>query len=183
MDKKDTPRPNWNERQLWRRAMKAESLMEKIAKEQLGMSFWNKDQKPADSLRLIRLLQWEEKYKVPAAWFVPILVKIWKKKYGEYVGKDRLGFSIATLTGDKSEQILVETIRKEFPEGEHLEIWRAKKQNAQWLTQIERRKGITWENPTIAMEQYRKKVQAERKEFQSFRERMRQRPYRNNPWM
>lgn len=169
-----------NERALNRRVMKVSAIMERIVKEDFGLRWWKP--KREDDYRLLRLLQWEEKYKVSVRWIVHLLVPIWKKKYSKYQ-KNGIGVTIATLVGKKSEEILVQSIVEKFPDGEHLMKWRANAQNGQWRRLQEEKRKLKWENPTQAISQYRKAILQERESFRRLSQKMKRRKWRSNPWL
>jgi hypothetical protein len=154
--------------------------MESLVKKEYGLKWW----KPRleDTYRLVRLLQWEEKYMVPVSWILGWLVPIWKQKYSKYQ-KSGIGVTIPTLVGTKSEEILVQCIKKDFPDDLHIVRWKAAEKTRQYQTTREERRKITWEEPTQAIRQYRKSVQVERNQFRKFSRLMKRRRFRTNPWL
>src|ERR1700722_948959 len=73
--------------------------------------------------RLLRLRVWTELYQVDLLYILSKLLPFWSNwipKKSKYVKKgDGLGVRIATLTGKKSEQMLVEFIKQDFPSETH----------------------------------------------------------------
>lgn len=80
--------------------------------------------KPEDSIRLLKLLVWQERHQVPLEYIlhrlVPVLLSRVHKRYHQ---KEALGIRISSLTGKGAERILQEEIRKDFPEQEHISEW------------------------------------------------------------
>ena len=168
------------DRILERRVASSNARVEQIVKEQFGLKFWRL--KEEDRLRILRLEQWEEKYKVPLWWILVTLVPIWKKKFARY-SYGAFGVKIPTLVGAKSEAIIRARILEEFPNGENVRIWRAQEQQWQWASY---RQGVglkeDWTNPLRAARDYQQRMQRERQARDVFEKVARRRHYRNNPW-
>ena len=157
------------------------SRVERIVKRQHGVTWF----KPTaeDRLRLLRLAQWEEKYKVPLEWILGLLIPIWREKFSKYRKTNGLGVTIPTLVGATSEAILVREIKKEWPDGQNIAQWRAKEQELQWAAY---RAGIRnredWEHPIQAARDYQQRMMREREKRKQFQRIACRRPYRDNPW-
>ena len=102
------------ERVLLRRAMETTALVERILKRDYGVKWFGL--KKEDEIRLLRLRQWEEKYRVSVAWILAHLLPVWRQKYAKHKSSTGLGVMVGTLVGQASERILREAIAKEYPE-------------------------------------------------------------------
>jgi hypothetical protein len=165
---------------LRKRVRQVASRVEKIVKAQFGLSWWRLTAE--DEIRCLRLVQWEEKYRVPLEGILNLLVPIWKKKFSRY-GARGLGVKIPTLVGNKSEEILKAKVLEQWPDGQNIAQWKALEQEWQWLLY----KGSTrtkedWEHPLQAAQEYQKRMRRERERRKQFSRVACQRRYRGNPW-
>lgn len=154
--------------------------VEDIVKREFGLRWWKL--KPEDELRCLRLVQWEEKYKVSLDWIFRTLVPIWKKKFSQY-SHGRFGVKLPTLVGAKSEEILIGKIRETWPDGENIRQWQCLEQQRQWS---HHRAGIArkedWNHPMQAALSYQQRMIREREKRKQFEKVARRRRYRGNPW-
>jgi hypothetical protein len=172
---------NSEERILVRRGMGIGLKVEGILKRKYGVKWFKL--KPEDELRLLRLVQWQEKYRVSLDWILAQLLPIWRSKYSKYKTTKGLGVSVATLVGMKSELMLQEAILKDFPEGENIARWLTREQQRQWFQFTDRMaRSEDWENPRRMLKVYRRRMEAERSERREFALEQQRRNYRNNPW-
>jgi hypothetical protein len=169
------------ERILTQRVMKVEALVQEIVKREFAVR-WFKP-KEEDAIRLLILQQWSEKYKVSVEWILRHLVPIWRTSFAKYQSTGGLGVNIATLVGKKSELILQERLKKEFPDGENLAAWQSKEQSRQWQRFWDQDpKSEDWEFPGTAVKQYQKQMARERRWRKKFQHEQQKRRYRGNPW-
>lgn len=173
------------ERVLDRKKMAIVGIVEACAKQEFRCSYYRL--KPADEVRLLRLAQLEEKYKVPASWILKVLVPIWQG-VRKTRGGSGLGITISTLVGKKSEEILKQQIESTFPDGENYRRARSREQERQWRM-VQEEDGATsnlrmdWKAPREAIEKYKSRVRAERQGRARWAEQALRKPYRGNPWI
>jgi hypothetical protein len=155
--------------------------IEEIVKEEFGVKFWRL--KEEDEIRCLRLVQWEEKYHVSLRFILTTIVPIWKQKFARY-SAGAFGVKIPTLVGQKSEEILKQKIAELSPNGEHIQVWRAREQQRQWSRYREGiRQKENWEDPGKAVTDYQHRMERERELRKEFEAKARLRPYRGNPWV
>lgn len=170
------------ERILIRKGMKISLEVETVLKRKFGIKWFRPSEE--DELRLLRLDQWREKYHVTLTWMLMELIPYWRKKYSQYGNGSGMGVTVATLTGEISERIIVSRIKEVFPDNQLERAWRAKEQDSQWEEIFDRgRCREDWDNPQIALRQYRNRILEERGERQKWQKKLSQRRYRGNPWL
>jgi hypothetical protein len=79
-----------------------------------------------DKESLLILKTWEDKYKVSLRFILLILLPFWEsfvQRRSRKMKRAGLNVRVSTLTGKKSEQILVENINKLYPNEENKQIW------------------------------------------------------------
>lgn len=164
-----------------KRVRRMAGRVEVLVKQEFGLRWWKL--KPEDEIRCLRLEQWEQKYRVSLKWIILTLVPIWKKKFARYAS-GAFGVKIATLVGDKSEEILRCKILELFPDGENIRQWKAGEQQRQWSRYREGiRQRENWEYPSQAVTDYQQRMMREREARKSFEKKAQRREYRNNPWI
>lgn len=168
-------------RDLEIRARQTAGRLERLVKKEFGVRWWQLSKE--DELRCLRLVQWEEKYRVPLEAILKLLVPIWKKKFSRF-GSRGLGVKIPTLVGAKSEAILKQTIAELYPDGENIRQWQAREQQRQWgIHQDGIRNKENWSiSIAHAVRDYRRRLERERERRKDFEQRAQLRPYRGNPW-
>jgi hypothetical protein len=156
--------------------------VERAVRRDFGVQWWRPSAE--DELRLLRLEQFEQKYKVTLEWILKLLVPVWKQKFGKFKKGQGLGVAISTLTGNVSERIIRDQIKRDFPDGENIQTWKAQEQQRQWL-QVEEVGNVRedWEHPAQTIKRYRRRMGAQREELRRFSQSQRKRNYRNNPWI
>lgn len=166
---------------LERRIRRIAGRVEELVKTEFGVKWWNL--KKEDEVRCLRLAQWEETYRVSLEFILKTLVPVWKQKFARY-SMGAFGVKIATLVGQKSEEILKGKIFELYPDGENIRQWKANEQQRQWNLY---REGIksreNWENPGQAAKEYQQRMIRERNARKVFESKAKKRPYRNNPWI
>jgi hypothetical protein len=161
-----------------------------------GKSIYGKF-KRIDILRMVKLQVWSWRYRLEIEEILDLVVPYLrdtvttkqKKKYG-------LGCSIASLTGDGSEKILVNAIAQEYPDGEHKYAWRQREQQRQLeaerleesdgLVVKERApRGILDFDSVEEFLQYsaRRVERIRRKRSAEYGPKRRSKKYRGNPWL
>lgn len=170
------------ERVLVRRVMKVEAEVQEILKRVFQVKWFKPKQE--DALRLLVLAQWQEKYRVSIEWILRHLVPIWRASFTKYEQSGGIGVSISTLTGKKSEAILQERLKKEFPNQENIAGWKSQEQSRQWAKVWDHRViKEDWTNPSKTVREYQKKMTVERRYLRKFQHEQQKRKYRGNPWI
>lgn len=140
-----------------------------------------------DRYRLLILLAWSRRYRVPVDYVVKTLIHFWDKKIGHPRGRRKLatiiGVRIATLTGVVSQSVLEEQILIEFPTLENESEWKSRAR----IRMLPPDGPETEVADTIEefMSSYRSRVERKRKlllENKRPGSVYTRRPYRNNPW-
>ncbi len=170
------------ERAIWMRAAVATSYVERELKKSFGVVWFQPSKE--DELRLIRLLQWRERYHVSISWMLGQLIPYWRGKFSQYSRhKQGLGVTISTLVGKKSEEIIQTKIAQEFPDEELIKRWQSAQQQKQWSEIFDGSRKEDWEHPAAAVAQYKRRIETERKERTACEQELRKRRYRTNPWL
>jgi hypothetical protein len=173
---------NEKDRILASRLMRNTAAIERILKRDFGCSWFRP--KKEDEIRLLRMAQWREKYRVSFAWMLKLLLPIWRKKYARYRGEVAgVGVAISTLVGKKSEEMIKEQIKLEFPNNENLIMWKCNEQQRQWEKVREPRNcREDWMHPGTMIQKYISRMADERGERARWAQQQERRNYRNNPW-
>jgi hypothetical protein len=172
------------ERAIWMKAAAVSSLVEKILKRDFGVLWFKPSQE--DELRLIRLLQWRERYHIGVGWMLRQLIPYWRQRFSQYSRhKQGLGVTISTLVGKKSEEIIKCKILLEFPDEQLRKAWQSAQQQIQWaeIWDSSENKKENWDQPGKAIAEYQRKISLERTERQRCQQKLQRRRYRNNPWL
>ena len=90
--------------------------------------------KETDRERLLMFLVWEQRYRVSVEWMVETLVRFFEKAIlsdGRKKKKGTIGFPVLvkTMVSRASEELIQQAIMAEFPNGEHLDLWRQYEQD------------------------------------------------------
>lgn len=143
-----------------------------------------------DGYRLLILATWAEKYKVSIDYILRLLVPIWAKKFQRHKNSSRgLGARVATVVGQKSEQILIAQTAKDFPAGENVDDWRWQRRKE--LLGLDQR-GFSRPITIISSEHLRDSVLSYRQRIERrstmldkavSNSKRRRRVYRGNPWL
>lgn len=159
---------------------------------------WYAHLKKVDLLRLLKLRIWCDRHCVDLdellSLVLPYLRKSITTKQKSHFG---LGVSIATLTGNTAETILVEALRQKYQGKEHIVIWRERERQRQLDAEArEETEGLAMRQPRIGgileaasaqdfLQSYRRRVMAARdKERAAYNDaRRRKKRYRGNPWL
>lgn len=154
---------------------------------------WNRELYNVQELnkyRLLTLVIWQEKYKVPLEFILETLVPYYSQKYKKFKGAG-LGAKIATFCGPTSELILQSKIKQEYPDGENINQWVFERQHEivrrrlddgverRHYSRLSETKGLSdW------VLRYGKEIEAKRKDFETEarKESNRNRRYRGCPF-
>lgn len=182
-------------RKLQLRSQRLFLLVSKILMEEFKRKIFN--MKKEDQYRLLVLDVWKERYRVSIRFILKRLVPYYQSRINKWQKRryaDGLGIRVATLVGVHSEQILKETVEKEFPEAENFNEWRWKQRLAilQQREQVNddgiaiREKTVhDFSKPERYMKYYQRKTRQKRAEFEKAlnNDENKKRPYRGNPWL
>lgn len=147
-----------------------------------------------NSLRLLGLRMWMERYKVDLCYVLQSIVPY----HLEHISKQHknnphaLGFKVSTLVGKKSEHLLRENIERDYPQGENISTWFWDRQQEiiklrteDEFTAESTKKITDYKSVSKFITAYRKRVTGKQKTFQKEMNRATntRRPYRTNPWI
>jgi len=164
-----------------------------------------------DKYRLLTLRVWSDKYKVDLKFILSTLVPFWEKfiqRRSKKMKQSGLNVRVSTLTGNKSEEILQDSIKRAFPNGENKILWVAERREEiiqHYLTRIKkisesdgvhsrsdpsrledetgRILNITdFSTPGNYLKYYRKWIRREQLAREKVQTEMRKRNFRNNPF-
>jgi hypothetical protein len=146
--------------------------------------------------RLLRLRVWVELYQVDLTYILNRLLPFWKTwipKKSKSIASQGLGVRIATLTGKKSEQMLQEFIKQDFPSDQHKALRRSYRQNDlldKYMNESE--DGIKtvnqdktlfdFVNPRGYLQYYRRRIRNQQYRRDALIQQFQLRPYRGNPF-
>jgi len=74
-----------------------------------------------DQLRLLNLFAWSYKYSISLKELLEVIFKVWNGKFSRGKG---LGIAISTLTGKKSKEILLDYIKRNYQNQEHIKLFK-----------------------------------------------------------
>jgi hypothetical protein len=151
--------------------------------------------KKSDQLSLLKLRTWSFRYHLSIVdildMILPVLrgqVKVKKKTYG-------LGVAVRSLVGPGAERVLVEEIKRRYPNGEHIAMWREQERERQLeaerllesdgLVPREYTENlVTADSTEKFVTEYTRRTLAKRADNRSNRANRsrRRKKYRGNPW-
>lgn len=153
--------------------------------------------KSDDQIRLLRLHLWSERYKVSLEYILSVLIPYFEGIANKHRGRPRgtsskgIGTTIANLTGNASENILLSRIEKDFPESEHKIDWRITKQQAclQKIAAdsdevvVKRPKGVL-QYATLAKyrKAYEQRITQKKMDDEKLERQLAKQPFRGNPF-
>lgn len=173
-------------------------LVGRILEEDFGRHLYT--MAPQDEIRLLKLQQMHQKYKVSIRYILNAVLPYWHKKFARVLRHNRgIGVKIATLTGTVSTKILKAEIANDFPDNEHVAEWRWQKRrhvldkrkqfNEDEFYQSSRehamKKGpLDYETVEEFVRKYKARIVDEREELDKAMsdKSNRRRHYRDNPW-
>jgi hypothetical protein len=153
--------------------------------------------------RLLRLRVWVEKYQVDLTYILSKLLPFWKtwlprknlKRGDNYTKTEGLGVRIATLTGKKSENMLQEFIKQDFPSEQHITLRRNYLQSELLDKHMEHSDdGIKtasdqsktlfdFVRPAGYLQYYRRRIRKLQSRREELVQQFKERPYRGNPFV
>lgn len=148
-----------------------------------------------DRIRLLTLQCWSERYKVTLDYIVALLVGYYAQRFARMgANKQGLGCRVSVLTGKKSEAILIDAIKRDFPEEEHLLAWRHEHRKMLLAVSdtdvddeemvVKHKTILDYQSPKAYVRAYSKRIQQKRIENRAAEADVNRRryPYRDNPW-
>ena len=154
--------------------------------------------KRVDLLRLTRLQVWSWRHYVSIEEILTLTLPYLRKSMrSEQKNRYGLGVSIAALTGEANEKILIEAIQQQYPDNEHIARWRQEEQERQLLAeQLEETGGLAVRVPALVsileadsvedfLQRYSNRVTAARNRFREVHTdpKRKRKLYRGNPWL
>jgi hypothetical protein len=149
-----------------------------------------------EQYRLLRLRVWTERYQVDLTYILSRLLPFWKKwipNKSRAIASQGIGVRIATLTGKKSEQMLQEFIKQDFPSDQHKLLRRSFLQNELLDKYMESSDGIKtgsksknlfdFVRPAGYLQYYRRRMRRQHDEREELSKQFKERPYRGNPFV
>ena len=146
-----------------------------------------------DRYKLLRLRVWKERYRVDLVYILQVLIPFWEnfvQRRSKKMKKEGLNVRVGTLTGKKSESILVDQIKKDYPDNLQKTLFIAsERQRLNILNdtdqdefRVKRKSLLDYSTPRAYVTAYRRKIKEQQKEREHFALVMQQRPYRGNPF-
>ena len=174
---------------LWREANEVVYELERVVGKHLALG-------PPDQVRLIKLRVWERRYRILIAEILNVLLPILRSQVRRPKRRAVIGIAVATLTSQAAEKILSEELRKQYPEGENLILWRDRERERQLEAEardqcdglMPRKRDLRMLDSDGAadfLKQYEADVLAtrERSRKELMQEWRRRKLYRGNPWL
>lgn len=145
-----------------------------------------------DQVRLLRLKTWQLRYYLSIqeilSFVVPVLRSTVKRKSKRWA----LGITVRSLTGEAAERILQEQLKKTYPGGEHIQVWKDREQENQIEVEQMLEGDLVSSGKTIDVlhaesledyvSRYRARIQHLRQERSAQMRKHRKKPYRWNPF-
>jgi len=174
---------NWKVTDNWRRCMETIKEIMGDKKSLRRLSFASH----VDRSRLMILDTWSKRYKLPVEWILEQLLRYYGFRNGRWVYKGGgLPVRISTLVSISSEEALREIIRREFPNDEHLDMWRQREQEsilADMMEETTSKSILDFKKADEYATWYRKHVTNVRMREQRLVDQLKKsRPYRGNPF-
>jgi hypothetical protein len=119
---------------------------------------------------------WMIRYKVSLRYILKIVLGYYTQRLKVKSDKN-LGVSIKTLTSTTSRDILESQVRREYPNGENISIW--KNDQRQKIAQLT----VFPMNPVFHPDEYRRHIERNRRKIEEAGAKYRQRPFRDNPFV
>lgn len=150
--------------------------------------------------RLLRFRAWEEIYQVDILYILTRLLPFWSKWIPARTRKAKvgqgLGVRISTLTGKKSEQMLIEFIKQDFPSGQNKTLHRSWMQSVILDREMETpsEDGIKvktvkdknlfdFPHPRGYVQYYERRIRKQHQKREHIIQEMKARPFRGNPFV
>lgn len=149
--------------------------------------------KQSDQYKLLTLKVWSVKYRVSLRYILETLVPFWEKfvqRRSKKMKRSGLNVRVSTLVGKKSHSILIESIKRDFPNGLNKIMYIAKERERLYKLalddddmKVKQKSLVDYSSPDRYVEAYKKSIQAVSKEREEFTAQMKTRPYRGNPFL
>jgi hypothetical protein len=151
-----------------------------------------------ESYRLLRLRVWMERYQVDLPYILGKLLPFWQQwipKKSKALRGQGLGVRISTLTGKKSEQMLQDFIKQDFPSDQNKLLKRSFMQEMILGRELDTSEdGIKvasdstktlfdFPNPKGYLQYYRRHLRRQRDRREHIIQEFKKRPYRGNPFV
>lgn len=163
-----------------------QSILKKIRKEEVRLWLSQKDK-----YKLLKLRVWAEKYFISIEYILQTLLPFWEsfvQRRSKRMKRSGLNVRVSTLTGKKSEEILLEKVKKDFPDNLNKVVFKAKDRERLFQLslgkdmKVKTKNLFDYTNPKKYVAVYRKAMKSEYKEREAFELEMKKRPYRGNPF-
>jgi hypothetical protein len=177
------------------KVQKIRSIVNEVLVEEFDRRLYNL--KADDELRLLTLFTWRDRYKVSVKYILKLLIPIWTRKFSRFRVKTSLGCRVATLVGNKSEEILRERIAHDFPNKENIQQYDSIERDKiiQYATRHENKNKakredekslLEYKNINSFIHQYKRDLRWKKKKSssksQKLLEQVKTKQYRNNPF-
>jgi hypothetical protein len=142
-----------------------------------------------DKMRLLILKTWTIRYKVDLDYILRNLLPFWEvfiQRHTRKVSKQGLNVKVSTLTGKKSESILLDTIKKDFPDKLNEQIWKSREIERlvnRYKDNAEKTKAPYIRTLERYVKHYRYKMKQETKLRERIETEFLKRRYRGNPYV
>ena len=154
-----------------------------------GKTLWAVSE--TDRYRLYRLWIWSQRHKVSLEYIFQTLIPYFTKGVEKRTGKKSkgIGVSIPVLTGDVAEEVLVRSIERDYPEGDHLSLYREQQIEAitalltkppEFPTRI--KKPLQYKSMAAEVAAYKFSTDKAVKQAAKLESKLRKIPFRNNPY-
>lgn len=179
-------------RELELRPARVRRRVNEITERRWGKSLFRT--RTEDQIRLLKLIVWQERYKVSMEYILSILVPVFLDRLpARYRQKKSLGVRISTLTGRAAERILKDAIKRQYRSEENIGQWAFDRKEEILEARWEDGEHVLPHPPSILayaspakyMAAYRKRIR-QREEWlthQDAQQINRRRKYRMNPWL
>jgi hypothetical protein len=149
--------------------------------------------KREDSIRLLKLRVWENRYKVTLEYILGVLIPHFAKMSERFRRKvsSGIGTTIPILTGQAAEEFLKLRISKDFPNNENVLDWKERykticlkkiKESEGTIPSRKSRGVLQFKSVNAFLKAYEAKIEAARKEDRIAEKSLAKQPWRGNPW-
>lgn len=152
-----------------------------------------------DMYRLLKLRSWSEMYSVDLKYILQKLLPFWEqflRKKTKRIKSEGLGIRVGTLTGKKSEEMLVNFIHEDFPSGQN-ELFKRASRQEKIIGKVFDRKNkdavktegdisrglFDFPDPKGYLQYYKRKMRKEQEIREEVVDEMSKRPFRGNPFI
>jgi hypothetical protein len=147
-----------------------------------------------DRYKLLRIRVWISRYHVTLEYILSRLLPFWEQfvqRRSKKMKKEGLNVRVGTLTGKKSESILLDMLKKDYPNNlqkaifiasERTRIFNLLEKQYNKDFKIKEKSMIDYSSPKRYVNAYRRRMIHTQRQRENFTEEMKLRPYRNNPF-